>query len=41
MLSVIFFSVIGLSVLIALAARLASSKMTIGEFLVGGRSFPA
>jgi SSS family solute:Na+ symporter len=41
MLSVIFFSVIGLSVLIALAARLGSKNMTISEFLVGGRSFPA
>ena len=41
MLSVIFFSVIGLSVLIALAARLGTKNMTIGEFLVGGRSFPA
>lgn len=42
LLSAIFFSVIGLSVLIALAARLGVSKnMTIGEFLVGGRSFPA
>ncbi len=41
MLSAIFFSVIGLSVLIALAARLGSKNMTIGEYLVGGRSFPA
>ncbi len=41
MLSVIFFSVIGVSVLIALAARLGARNMTIGEFLIGGRSFPA
>ena len=41
MLSVIFFSVIGLSVLVALSARLGLKNMTIGEYLVGGRSFPA
>src|SRR5207249_7539999 len=42
MLSIIFFSIIGLSVLIALAARLGTSKnMSISEYLVGGRSFPA
>ncbi len=41
MLSIIFFSILGLSVVIALAARLGSKNMTIGEFLVGGRSFPA
>ena len=40
MLSIIFFSIIALSVLVALAARLGSKDMTISEFLVGGRSFP-
>ncbi len=42
MLSIIFFSIIALSVLIALAARLGTSKnMSMSEYLVGGRSFPA
>jgi SSS family solute:Na+ symporter len=41
MLPVIFFSVIAVSVLIAFAARTGLKNMTIGEYLVGGRSFPA
>ena len=41
MLPVIFFSVIALSVVIAFAARTGLKNMTIGEYLVGGRSFPA
>lgn len=41
MISFIFFSVIAISVLIAFAARSGLKKMSIGEYLVGGRSFPA
>lgn len=41
MISVIFFGVIGLSVVIAFAARTGLANMNIGEYLVGGRSFPA
>ena len=41
MLPVIFFSVIAISVVIAFAARTGLKNMTIGEYLVGGRSFPA
>jgi SSS family solute:Na+ symporter len=41
MLPVFFFSVIAVSVLIAFAARTGLKNMTIGEYLVGGRSFPA
>lgn len=41
MLAAVFFSVIGLSVLIAIAARWGLSNMSMGEYLVGGRSFPA
>lgn len=41
MLPVIFFGVIALSVVIALAARVGLSNMSIGDYLVGGRSFPA
>lgn len=41
MLPLIFFSVIGLSVLVALAARVGLKNMSIGEYLIGGRSFPA
>ncbi len=40
MLSIIFFSILALSVVIALLARMGAKKMTITEFLVGGRSFP-
>lgn len=40
MLPIIFFAVMGLSVLVAFAARTGFKNMTIGEYLVGGRSFP-
>lgn len=41
MLPLIFFAVMGISVVIALLARRGLKNMTVGEFLVGGRSFPA
>jgi SSS family solute:Na+ symporter len=41
MLAVVFFSVVGVSVLIALAARKGLRSMSIGDHLLGGRSFPA
>lgn len=41
MLAGIFFTVIAISVVIAFAARTGLKNMTIGEYLVGGRSFPA
>lgn len=41
MLPVIFFTVIGISVLVALGARTGRRKLSIGDYLVGGRSFPA
>ncbi|MGH3520046.1 MAG: sodium:solute symporter family protein [Haloechinothrix sp.] len=41
MLPIIFFAVMGISVLVAFAARTGLKNMTIGEYLVGGRSFPA
>jgi solute:Na+ symporter, SSS family len=41
MLPIIFFAVIAVSVVVALAARTGLKNMTIGEYLVGGRSFPA
>ncbi len=41
MLPVVFFTVIGISVLIAFAARSGLKNMSIGDYLVGGRSFPA
>jgi len=41
MLPVIFFTVMAISVVIAFLARTGLKNMTVGEFLVGGRSFPA
>ena len=42
MMSIIFFGIIALSVLVALAARIGAGKdMSMSEYLVGGRSFPA
>lgn len=41
MLPVIFFAVMAVSVVIAFMARTGLKNMTVGEFLVGGRSFPA
>ena len=41
MLAFVFFTVIGISVLIAFAARTGLKDKSIGEYLVGGRSFPA
>lgn len=41
MLPVIFFIVMAISVVIAFVARTGLKDMTVGEFLVGGRSFPA
>lgn len=41
MLAAVFFAVIGISVLIAFAARSGLKNMSIGDYLVGGRSFPA
>jgi SSS family solute:Na+ symporter len=41
MLPAIFFSVLGVSVLVALAARIGMKNVSIGDYLVGGRSFPA
>ena len=41
MLPAIFFGVIAISVVVALAARIGLSNMSIGDYLVGGRSFPA
>src|SRR6188768_1929821 len=41
MLAVVFFSVIAVSVLIALLARSGLKNMSIADYLVGGRSFPA
>ena len=41
MVSAIFFAVIALSVVIALAARIGLKNISIGDYLVGGRSFPA
>jgi len=41
MLAVVFFSVIAVSVLIAFLARSGLKNMSIGDYLVGGRSFPA
>lgn len=41
MLPLIFFSIIAISVVVAFAARTGLKNMTIGEYLVGGRSFPA
>lgn len=41
MLPVIFFTVMAISVVIAFLARSGLKDMTVGEFLVGGRSFPA
>ena len=41
MLAAVFFTVIALSILIAVAARTRVRSMSIGDYLVGGRSFPA
>ena len=41
MLPLVFFTVIGISVVIAFAARTGLKDKSIGEYLVGGRSFPA
>jgi SSS family solute:Na+ symporter len=41
MLATVFFVVIGLSILVAIASRTRLRTMSIGDYLVGGRSFPA
>ncbi len=41
MLAVVFFAVIAVSVAVAFAARSGLRNMSIGDYLVGGRSFPA
>jgi SSS family solute:Na+ symporter len=40
MLAVVFFTVMAVSVVVAFLARTGLRTMTVGEFLVGGRSFP-
>lgn len=41
MVAVIFFAVMALSLVVALAARAGLKNKSMGEYLVGGRSFPA
>lgn len=40
MTAVVFFAVMAVSVLVAFAAKMGVRKMSISEYLVGGRSFP-